>query len=146
MFKERLSKTSRVVNLNDLIEARGERTSAFADDVDGSEDIESTDVDVDDALTFPHPRRGEVLAGEPEQASDEEESAFDYEDSTEEMLPSDYGELYSDAISTELSDQEDVNAEEDIRELGDITPEDIIYSSSVIETPDEGGPVASDEE
>jgi hypothetical protein len=130
-----------IFNLEDLIDAREERVSAFSDDVDGLPDIDQQpDVDVEDALTFPHPHRDQSRAGSEADDTDKpgkEDIGFDYRDNLEETLPSDYSEPYADALSTELEDA-DVVAEEEIHELGEMTPEDIIYSNPVIEPAEQG--------
>ncbi len=60
MKRDRLKNDGQEVhNLEDIIEARSEGTSHFAEDIDAFEyDIEiPEDIDVDEALTFPHPKR-----------------------------------------------------------------------------------------
>ncbi|MDO8585526.1 MAG: hypothetical protein Q7T82_00650 [Armatimonadota bacterium] len=150
MPRDRLNDDSdRVVNLDDLIEAREERTSAFADDVDALEDIENVDVDVDDALTFPHPhvhRENETPETETLETPPEEDIEFDYQDSAAEMLPSDYAEPYSDALTTQLADDEDVVAGETLLRISEIPPDDLIYEGTIIDTPEEGGPPEIEEE
>jgi hypothetical protein len=135
-----------VTNLEDLIEAREERTSAFADDVDGLPDLdERADVDVEDALTFPHPHRKDRQSSEPEDVeAPDNDVGFDYQDNVHETLPSDYSEPYSDAMSTEVEDAE-VVGEEELHEIGEMTPEDLIYRSAIIEQPEEG-PIGDAEE
>lgn len=134
-----------IINLYDLIEAREERTSAFADDIDGVEDVRRTDVDVDDALVFPHNHKRESKAPDIDllDTPHEEDVGFDYQDSSEEMLPSDYGEPYADAISTSIDDEEIV-VEENLEDLGEMTPDDLLYDVQVIDIPDEGVPSEMD--
>lgn len=126
-----------VQNLEDLIEAREERTSAFTDDVGGLPDMADSDVDVEDALTFPHPHRKDRQTSKPEDVDvPDYDVGFDYQDNVEETLPSDYSEPYSNAMSTELQDAE-VVAEEELHEIGEMTPKDLIYRSSIVEQPEE---------
>ncbi|MDO8682638.1 MAG: hypothetical protein Q7N50_04065 [Armatimonadota bacterium] len=151
MPKDRLEDDNdRVFNLEDLIEAREERASAFADDVDALEDVAPTDVDIQDALTFPHPKHNHEEAAREVETMDtprEEDVGFDYQDSQEEMLPVEYTENYSELITTHLADDEDEIAEEQIEEIGELSGDDLIYGTQQIETPTEGGPrdVDSDE-
>lgn len=86
-----------VENLSDLIEAREERDSAFADSVDGMEDIEEEGLPIDPVqeLTFPHPHSRSEEEGRLGinvnlmDTPDENEVEFDWQDSVEEMLPTD---------------------------------------------------------
>ena len=97
MPKDRLKRDyDNVENLDDLIQAREERDSASADSVDAMEDIETAGLPVEavDELTFPHPRH------HPEDdrlglnvnlldTPDNKDIGFDWQDSAEEMLPTD---------------------------------------------------------
>jgi len=86
-----------VENLKDIIPAREERESAFSDDVDAMEDIDFDGIPRDPSvqLTYPHPRTREDedgalginvdLMGTP----DDKDVEFDWQDSAEEMLPTD---------------------------------------------------------
>jgi hypothetical protein len=132
-----------VDNLNDLIRAREERRSALSDDVDGMEDVQSTDVDVDDALTFPHPKQNHEETTPSVELMDtprEEDVGFDYDDSEAEMLPSEYTEPYSEMTTTHLTDDEEELAEEQVGELGEVSADDFADGSIEIETPEQGGP------
>lgn len=148
MRKENQSDDERepVKKLWDIIDARDERRSAFADDIDNKEDIElPDDIDVNDALTFPHPhskqskRRRAVdadLSGTTDEfipADEQNESDFDYDDSTDEMLPTDYAGAYNEAMSTDVSDSDDEEVEDIIDNAGDITTTDIIYEDEIPE-------------
>jgi len=145
--KPRNDYTQEVFNLSDLVEAREERTSAFSDDVDGLPDALPSDVDIDDALTFPHRHRGPQE--EPPQLMDTpraEDVGFDYHDSSEEMLPSDYGENYSEVLTTRLTDNSDELAGEEMENLGNVTIDDFAEGTTVFETPDDSGLRGSDAE
>lgn len=98
MTKDRLRKDyDDVENLSDLIEAREERDSASADDVDAMEDIDSSGLPTDavDELTWPHPHGiSEEEGSEGTNVNlmdtpDEKDIGFDWQDSLEEMLPTD---------------------------------------------------------
>lgn len=86
-----------VENLTDLIDAREERTSAFADDVDAMEDVEEEGMPRDPVqeLTFPHPHGQAEEDGrlginvELMDTPNQKEVEFDWQDSAEEMLPTD---------------------------------------------------------
>lgn len=136
-----------VFDPDDLIEVREERTSASANDVDALEDIES--VDVDEALTFPHhhPHR-EEKAPEVEtlDAPSEEDIGSDYQDNAAEMLPSDYAEPYSDALSTHLADDEEAVVNEELERISLITPGEFVEDTQLTDMPEEGGPPEIEEE
>lgn len=96
MTKDRLKKDyDNVENLSDLIEAREGRDSA--DDVDAMEDIDQEGLprDAVEELTFPHPHgRAEEEGREGTNVNlmdtpDEKDIGFDWQDSLEEMLPTD---------------------------------------------------------
>jgi hypothetical protein len=127
-----------VFNLEDIIENREERRSAFADDVDNQDDIKiPDDIDVDDALTFPHPhvhrKKDEIKDLELMDTPREDDIDFDYDDSVEEALPTDYESHYNDAISTEATDDEDAVIEEIIDHAGDVYTADLLDEDEMIE-------------
>ncbi len=117
-----------VENLDDLIEARDQGTSHFARDIDSADkDVDiPEDIDVDEALTFPHPKRKPDpnmdvdLMGTPHK----EEVDIDWADSQQDMLPSDYEDDYDDALTTNLYD-EDTVAEEQMDDIGQMEVEDV---------------------
>ncbi|MCL6519824.1 MAG: hypothetical protein K6T99_08325 [Armatimonadetes bacterium] len=85
-----------VENLSDLIEAREERESAFVDDVDSLDDInlDNLPFDPEEELSYPHhhgPSEEERLGLDVElmDTPDESQIEFDWQDSAEEMLPTD---------------------------------------------------------
>ena len=100
-------------NLNDLIRARSGVTSHFARDVDAFEtDIE---IDVDHALTFPHPRHHH---GSYVQFADdllEENMDEDWDD--QDLQPTDYGHNYNEGTSTFVNDDEEELMEEKVHEI-----------------------------
>ncbi len=117
MRKDRLrSDKQEIRNLDDLIEAREPQSSHFAADRDAFDvDVEiPEDVDVDSALTFPHPHRRK---DEPEMLDALDESEMDEDYPNQEMLPSDYAEGYSDLTTTDIRDDQDEIAEEEVEKL-----------------------------
>jgi hypothetical protein len=86
-----------VENLSDIIEAREERDSAFADDIDAMDnaDMEAIPRDEVEELTWPHPRTKSEEYGREGintglmDTPREGEIGFDWQDSAEEMLPTD---------------------------------------------------------
>ncbi len=130
-----------VENLEDLIDARGESTSHIAHDRDAfGKDLEiPEDVDVDEALTFPHPKRkvdpnADVdLMGTPHK----EDIDINWEESQYDMLPSDYMDNYDDAVTTHLSDDDD-EERESVEELGDVTTGDVVYGVPIVTTMPKG--------
>ena len=97
MAEDRLRKDYDVVeNLGDLIEAREERISDFADSTDAMEDIDVSALPEDPAreLSYPHhhgPSKEKRLGIDVElmDTPNEENINFDWQDSAEEMLPTD---------------------------------------------------------
>ncbi|MEN6373033.1 MAG: hypothetical protein ABFD64_13575 [Armatimonadota bacterium] len=124
-----------VENLDDIIEARSGGTSHLAKDIDSAEkDFEiPEDLDVDDALTFPHPKRKKDPNADVElmDTPREDEIDIDWTDSEEEMLPSDYEDDYDDALTTNLEDEDEV-AEEQIDQIGGLDTDDIINEDTMV--------------
>ncbi|GEM_PF-2953163 len=95
--EDRMRKDYDVVeNLGDLIKAREERDSDFADSVDAMEDIDLDHLEFDPARELIYPHKHEP--SEDQKAGldvdlldtpDEEEIEFDWQDSVQEMLPTD---------------------------------------------------------
>lgn len=117
-----------VEQLGDIIEARGEGTSHFARDTDAfDKDLDiPEDIDVDDALNFPHHKKkkneleGIDLMSNP-RADDMD---INWVDSQQEMLPSDYSIDYEDALTTNMLDEDEV-AEEEIDFIGEARTDDV---------------------
>jgi hypothetical protein len=97
MTADRLHKDfDRVENLDDLIEARGERDSALSDDVDGMPDADVSGVDIDVSHELGHPHhhgpskdQAEGLNTELMDTPKERDIGFDWQDSAEEMNATD---------------------------------------------------------
>ena len=142
-MKDRLRKDEDTIeNLEDLIDARGERKKQLGEDIDSlQEDLEVPDVDPDHALTFPHPKdeHGRQREPEPVDAPKEEDVGFDFQDSEREMLPTDYTEGYNYATDTHATDEDAEYLEEYVGDLGDVEAEDLTEEVPVRETPESGG-------
>ncbi|HUV04813.1 MAG TPA: hypothetical protein VMX94_06870 [Armatimonadota bacterium] len=118
-----------VENLGDLIEAREERDSAFADDVDAAEDIDDAKLPRDpvDELTRPHPRGRSEEEGslginvDLMSTPDEKDVGFDWQDSAEEMLP------------TDPESSEGMGADEAIESLAHTAPADLLAPAPPVE-------------
>ena len=121
-----------VENLDDLIEARSDRASSISADIDGMPDADVTgiDIDVDKELSQPHhhgPTKDErlgldvVLMDTP----DEKNIGFDWQDSAEEMLPTD-----------PLPD-EGMGDDEAVEELREVDLVEIIEPESLVESEEE---------
>lgn len=97
MPEDRLRKDYDLVeNLSDLIKAREERDSAFADDLDAMDDIDVARLPSDPEAELARPHRHgpskDEIEGIPAELLDtpnEKEVEFDWQDSVEEMLPTD---------------------------------------------------------
>lgn len=142
-MKDRLKKDEDTIeNLEDLIDAREERKKQFGEDIDSlQEDLEVPDVDPDHALTFPHPKDKHGSHQEPElmDTPKEEDVGFDFEDSTREMLPTDYAEDYEYATDTRPTDEDEEYLEDRVNDMGDIEAADLTDEVPVRETPEPGG-------
>ncbi len=126
MKKDRLREDKdNIQNLDDIIEAHNERKLYASDEIDAlEEDVEiAKTLDVDEALTFPHPKHHvtkdvELMSTRRKEDMDEPWRMQDID-----MQPSDYEEHYSDAIDTYATDNMDEIAEERVHELGVVTQE-----------------------
>jgi len=124
-----------VENLDDIIDARSGGTSHFARDIDAADaDIDiPEDIDVDDALTFPHPKRKRSLNEDVDLMSTPKKDDLDvgWQEHQDDMLPADYMDDYDDALTTDLSDEDEI-ADEQIGRIGDVDTDDIIYESPMV--------------
>ena len=117
-----------ISNLDDLIEARKGQDSDFAGDVrtPGQDVVLPEDTDVEEALTFPHPKHNHEapidLMDTPHEADiDPDQQAW----AERNFLPSDYSHGYNEATTTDPSDDPDAAAAERIHELRDVHSEEI---------------------
>ncbi|MCL5105463.1 MAG: hypothetical protein M1133_15320 [Armatimonadetes bacterium] len=118
-------------NLEDLIEARDEYTSHFAADRDSLEadmDI-SEDIDVDEALTFPHPKHKPTQDVDLMDTPHKEDMDEDWAD--QDIQPSDYEHAYEEAISTHATDDADEVTEEQVHEMGHMNPDEVTDEESL---------------
>lgn len=136
MSEDRLrDDTDEVEDLEDIIEAHDESTSHFARDIDAAEkDLEiPEDIDVDNALTFPHPKhkedpnKGVELMDTPKK----DDIDIDWQESQQDMLPTDYTDDYDDALTTNLQDEDEV-VEDQIEKLGDMGTEDLTHGTPMV--------------
>jgi hypothetical protein len=110
-------------NPGDLIRARSEGTSHFSKDIDAfQEDVDlSEDIDVDHALTFPHPKdrhgrdREVALMGAPNELDSDGE--WDAQDTQ----PTDYEHDYNEGTNAYATDDPDEIMEEEVHEMGHVT-------------------------
>lgn len=124
-----------VENLEDIIDARDEGTSHLARDIDSADRdfVIPEDIDVDDALTFPHPKHkkdpnaGVELMGTPRP----DDTDINWAESQEDMLPTDYMDDYDDALTTNLEDEDEV-AEDQIQEIGHVGEDDILNENPLV--------------
>jgi hypothetical protein len=124
-----------IEQLDDLIEARDDGTSHFARDIDAADtDIDiPKDIDVDEALTFPHPKRKK----NPNEDIDlmdtprKDDIDIDWAESQGDMLPSDYEDDYDDALTTNLDD-EDTVAEDQMSEISRMDADDLIDETPMV--------------
>jgi len=131
-----------VENLSDLIEAREERDSAFADDLDAAEDINHAKLprDAVDELTRPHPRGRSEEDGclginvDLMSTPDEKDVGFDWQDSAEEMLP------------TDPESSEGMGADEAIESLAHVAPTELLGPVPSVEVSPEMDTAATEAE
>lgn len=125
MKEDRLRKdTDDIDNLEDIIDAHDEHTSHFTQDIDAyEEDLEiPEDIDVDEALTFPHPKHKKTQDIDLMDTPHKEEIEPQW---GEDQQPSDYEDHYDDATDTYATDDLDEVVEDRVHHMGDVTPEEI---------------------
>ena len=137
MSDDRLRKDNKVIhNLEDLIEARAAITSHIAADIDSllSDILIPDDVDVNEALTFPHPKR------QPKPVSMPTVEDLDEDWDAQDILPSDYSHNYDEAIDAHNEDELDALAQEIIHQLGVISSEEIVSEQEIEIMPEQFAP------
>ncbi|MCX6344249.1 MAG: hypothetical protein NT018_04155 [Armatimonadetes bacterium] len=114
-----------IQNLDDIIDAHDERKLYAPDEIDAlEEDVEIGEVvDVDEALTFPHPKRHVTADVELMSTRRKKDMDEPWRMADRDMLPTDYEEHYSDAVDTYATDNMDEIVEEHVHELGMVTQE-----------------------
>ncbi len=143
MKKDRLRNDSdKIRSLNDLIAARDRGASHLSEDSDSfSEDLDiPEDTDVDEALTFPHPRHKKSEQIDLMDTPHEEDMDEDWEN--QDLLPSDYQHYYDEATSTDSRDEPDEVAEDQIHTIDHLSlrltePEPEIETMPNVFTPEE---------
>lgn len=146
MKKDRLRDDSdEIRNLGDLIKAREPDTSHFAKDTDAFDvDLElPEDLDVDSALTFPHPHRKQ---DEPEMLGALDEDNMDEAYGDPELLPGDYSHGYSEATTTDPRDDKDEIVEDEIKSIEHLSFEQIEDERPTETLSDDFDPEELDEE
>lgn len=139
-----------IVNLEDIIEAHSEHTSHFADDIDAlNKDIEiNEEIDVDQALTFPHPKhRKRVEDVELMDTPTKDDVDKDQEDwRHDEVQPTDYAHGYDEVTTTLYSEDEDVLAEEHVHDMSHVTTGEISNETPYEVMPNKFKPEDNDKE
>lgn len=149
MKRDRLRRDrDEIHNLEDLIEARKEHTSHFADDIDSfDKDVEiPDDTDVDEALTFPHPKHkhgDEIDLMETPHREDMEDDQVEWAE--QEFLPSDYAEGYDQGSSPFPTDNRDELMEDRLHEVGHFGPHDMADEPEIEQMPAGFEPEADEE-
>ena len=126
MKEDRLRRDkAEIHNLNDLIDARSEKLSHIAADVDAfGEDIDIPDsLDASEALTFPHPKH--KPADNPELMGEPYEVDMDEDWDAQDAQPTDYEHAYDEGTDAHATDDPDRAASERIHELGHATAGDM---------------------
>ena len=137
MAKDRLRKDAEEIhNLSDLFEARAEHTStdALEEDMELPENL-----DVDDALTFPHPKHKHP-EDDPDIKERLDEANMDEDWADQDILPQDYGEGYDELITTYAGDDADEVMEERKHLLAGVPMEEITEEPTIDVMPDKFTP------
>lgn len=137
MKKDRLREDKdEIHNLDDLIQAREPDTSHIAQDRDSLDrDVEIPESnDVDDALTFPHPKHKKSEKIELMDTPNEKDMDEDWDD--QDILPSDYSHYYNEATSADVRDDPDEVAEDQIHTVDHLSLDQIEGEPEVEVMPD----------
>lgn len=104
----------KIHNLDELIKARSPGLSQGRDSL--STDIEiPDDTDVEEALTFPHPHHKKPKPIDLMDTPHEEDMDEDWTD--QDLMPSDYSHGYSEATTTDVRDEADEIAEDEVHAM-----------------------------
>lgn len=118
MKKDRLRGDGEEIhNLDELIEARDPGSSHIGKDhgsLSNDFDIPS-DTDVEEALTFPHPHHKKPVPIDLMDTPHEEDMDEDWSD--QDLMPSDYSHGYSEATTTDVRDDADEIAEDEVHTM-----------------------------
>jgi hypothetical protein len=101
-----------IYTLGDLVNARSEHTSHFPDDVDalGCDIDLPDDLDVDEALTFPHPKPKKPANIDLMDTPHFEDADGDWD--PRDLPPTDYEHAYNEGTDAHLTDDPDETGEE----------------------------------
>lgn len=141
MRKDRLrDDREEIHNLDDLIDARDEQTSHITADRDAFEqDVEiPEDIDVDEALTFPHPKshKSEDIDLMDTPHAEDMDDEWDSQD----IQPSDYSHDYNEGTSVYPTDNVEEMIEEEIHETGHVRVNETADENPVELMPDKFTP------
>lgn len=141
MKKDRLRDDSdKIHNLDDLIEARNPGSSHMVTDSDSfSRDLDIPDsTDVDEALTFPHPHHKKSEDIDLMDTPHEEDMDEDWED--QDILPSDYQHRYDEASTTDVRDDDDEVAEDEVHHIDHLSLDQLSGEPPIETMPDRFSP------
>lgn len=129
-------------NLDDIIDARTGHTSHLSQDTDSlEEDIEiPEDIDVDDALTFPHPKKKHKETDYIELMDTPTDKGVERNVDDMDIQPSDYESHYDDVIDTYATDDLDGVVEDKVHNLSHIMVDDVEEEPTVDVMPDKFTP------
>lgn len=142
MKKDRLrNDKDEVHNLEDLLDARDKRRSHFSGDIDAfEEDMDiPDDIDVDEALTFPHPKHKKRVEDVDLMDTPHKED-MDEDWDNQDLQPSDYAHGYDEATTTLPYDDMDDMIQEQIHTSGQWEIEDITDEPEIEVMPDKFTP------
>ena len=142
MKKDRLHDNKEEIhNLEDLLKARDERRSHFSGDIDSfEEDIEiSEDIDVDDALTFPHPKHKKPVEDVDLMDTPHKED-LDEEWADQDIQPADYSHGYDEGTTVFPNDDLEPIFQEQIHDASQWEVEDIADEPEIEIMPDKFSP------
>lgn len=141
MRHDRLRKNSDDIhNLDELIEAREERSSIMGSDRDSLEqDVDiPEDLDIDDALTFPHPKHRHTEDVDLMSTPHEENMDEDWAD--QDILPTDYEHEYDEATDAHATDDLDEVAGEQMHDMSHMSADEMTDEESLEVMPDKFTP------
>jgi hypothetical protein len=121
--------------LDDLIEAREENAPHYPGDRDSLEqDVDlPEDLDIEEALTFPHPKRKKAQTVE--LMSSRDESDLDEDWDNQDIQPSDYEHNYEEGTDAYADDDEDSVAQEKVHAMGEVEA-DVMIGRQTTELPE----------
>ncbi|MCE5322690.1 hypothetical protein LLG46_05155 [bacterium] len=138
--------TDRIHNPEDIINKHDERRAHYAGDVDAFEpDVEiDEELDINDVLTFPHPKRKKT--GEIGPAFNKEDTDEDWDMIDQDFQPEDYEHGYEGGSTTFATDNMDEIVEERVHEMGHLASDDVPVETEVEVMPNKFEPDKETEE